>query len=524
MNDPRLTWWIWRMNCQRLTKWTLALLHGRRYSIRLETEGAGYHAPLERVIQVNPQLFPEQSVEVQFRVTQGLLAHECGHAWFTGDWSDQSEDILQELVNMLEDERVERGIGTLYPGVAPAIRLLGDLTYAGLGKIAGDPRQQAFACCLAWRWAHSRTGEQEMVEKLGVSSAGQLLWQEIHPLVEQAWTAVDTGEVISLAREILAVLGLVPSAPCQGVLPINRDGVPRSGTKPIPLPNTPADSALGLGQGLEEDDLPVLSKSTRKLEPAPYLELEEQVASHAVRLAAALQEPRPEQSLAPHAYRGRYSFRQEMRTPDRPHLSRLETSQAARSLALYVLVDRSGSMVRFEQAVRQALMTIYLAALQVTIPIGIAFFGEDDLSASDRLLSPDQISVDQAVAEIAPFSQADPEVVKALIAGYSGWSSQEYLDWGLRKAEAELRQQPEHLRVLLILHDGDPVFRTRTFSDWELSLAHLRSLERSGVIPIGIHLGNGKVHKLHKLFSRLVCCSEGEKLADKLGNMLCSLG
>jgi hypothetical protein len=35
------------------------------------------------------------------------------------------------MVNFLEDQRLETAIGILYPGVIPAIRLLGDLTLAG---------------------------------------------------------------------------------------------------------------------------------------------------------------------------------------------------------------------------------------------------------------------------------------------------------------------------------------------------------------------------------------------------------
>ena len=61
----------------------------------------------------------------------------------------------------------------LYPGVAPAIRLLGDLIYAaqsGLGRL--PPDEQAYTCCLAWRWAHSRS-EKEMFERLDVSAAGR---------------------------------------------------------------------------------------------------------------------------------------------------------------------------------------------------------------------------------------------------------------------------------------------------------------------------------------------------------------
>ena len=108
MADQKHLWWIWSVTQQRLSKWALALLHGRHYTIRLQPEGTGFHAPLERIIQVNPQLYPDQPVEVQFRLTQGLLAHECGHAWFTGCWPDQSEDALQELTNILEDGRAPR--------------------------------------------------------------------------------------------------------------------------------------------------------------------------------------------------------------------------------------------------------------------------------------------------------------------------------------------------------------------------------------------------------------------------------
>ncbi len=534
MSDQRTLWFIWKEPSQRLTKWCLALLQGRRYTIRLEPEGTGYHSPVEKIIQANPQLFPDQPVEVQFRTTQGLLAHECGHAWFTGSWPDQSENVLQELVNILEDERIESGICTLYPGVAPAIRLLGDLVYARLECAVDKAHFQAYACCLAWRWAHSRTNEQEMFERLGVSDIGQNLWAKIRPLVEQAWIAADTQVVIDLARNILHILEIPTSTPRLGLTQVNTSGIPTNGAKPSLLPAGPEDSAPGLGAGLNNDDLPgnelLIPAKGKALAPAPYLELEEKVGAHAARLAEALKEAQPDQRPTPHGYRGRYTFRQEIRTPDTPHLARQETGQAVRNLALYVLVDRSGSMGFFEQAVREALMTIYLAAVQAGIPIGIAYFGENDFYNDDGLLPANRIMIEETVVEVAPLFAGNHEMTKALIAGYTGWANNEYLDWGLRKAEAELRARPERLHVLLIIHDGVPVFCTRTISDWVLSLAHLRSLERAGVIPIGIHLGNENdetrsvsLDKLHKLFPRLVNCQNGETLPDKLGSMLSSL-
>ena len=362
-----------------------------------------------------------------------------------------------------------------------------------------------------------------MFERLNVSIAGKRLWLKIRPLVEQAWTAPDTQAVISLGREILHILDMPLSTPRLGLVQVNAGDIPQRGAQPIPLPHDPSDFSPGIGAGMFDQDLPGLPARGKALDPAPYIELEEKVRPHASRLAEALKEPKPDQSRAPHEYRGRYSFRQEIRTPDTPHLANIELGQAARSLALFVLVDRSGSMDRFEQPVKEALMTIYLAAIQVGIPIGIAYFGEDDFYAGDLHLPPDLITVEQTVAQVAKYDANNVELSKALIAGYTGWSSEEYLDWGLRKAEADLRTRPEHLKVLTILHDGEPVYHTRSVSDWDLSLAHLHSLEQAGVFTIGIHLGHDNLEKLHKLFPRLVNCPDSESLPDKLGRMLMSL-
>ena len=250
MTDQKQFWWIWSATYQRLSKWALALLRGRRYTIRLQPEGTGYHAPLEKIIQVNPQLFPNLPVDVQFRLTQGLLAHECGHAWFTSCWPEQSENVLQELTNMLEDARIEIGICTLYPGVAPAIRLLGNLVYAGMERTPHEARFQTYTCCLAWRWAHSRTDEQEMFERLGVSDAGQRLWTKIRSLVEQAWMAPDTEEVVALAREILRILDIPTSTPRLGLVQVNANDIPIKGAKPIPLAHQPGRLCHRLGNGL----------------------------------------------------------------------------------------------------------------------------------------------------------------------------------------------------------------------------------------------------------------------------------
>ena len=507
-------WWIFRESQTRLSKWCLALLRGRRYTIRLEPEGSGYHDPENLVIQANPQLFPDEPPEAQFRLTQGILAHEAGHAWFTGAWPDQREGRLQEAVNLLEDERIERAISILYPGVTPAIRLLGDRMLARQ-KPVGSPAAstQAYVCCLVWRWAHDRIGENAMFERLGIHEDARRLWASVRPLVEQAWSAPDTRTVIALARQVLERLGIDPLAPPLKLIPLPAENVPRRrSVKPLPFPSAPAPGDQpGLGKsGVTGCDQPL--PADRYTEPAPYIALEDQARPVARQLVEALRLPVPDARPEPHESQGRYSFRQEARTPDAPHLLAQSAAEDPRDLALYLLVDRSGSMRDCETEVRLALMSLYLAGTELEIPTGLAFFGAHSDSERERVL------------EVAPLSPKADEGVKALIAGFHGRTHYEFLDWGLKLAEEVLRSCPQRRRFVIVLHDGDPVYDGMDGSDLLLSQGHIRRLERSGITVLGIYLGDDRelIGKLKQLFSRLIVCSNNE-LPDKLGNLLRSL-
>ncbi len=81
-----------------------------------------------------------------------------------------------------------------------------------------------------------------------------------------------------------------------------------------------------------------------------------------------------------------------------------------------------------------------LAAADLAVPTGIAYFGAN--------------SPVDPVFEVAALSPQASESAKALIAGYEGSTSQEFLDWGLRKAEETLRPRPEkplHLFTRLVV-------------------------------------------------------------------------
>jgi hypothetical protein len=511
--DPRKTWWLWRDTQNRLIKWGHALLQGRAYTIQLSSEGASLNDTQNHIIQVNPQMFPTLDARRQFRLTQGLLAHEVGHALFSDAWPDQEDNLLCEMTNILEDSRIEKALRVYYPGIGPMIDQLDDRMMKNIPpKLCADQpdEMQAYTCCLIWRWACGRMKDSKMLDRMHISAQARILWGKVKPLVEEAWKADSTREVIDIARGVLRILDLkldrLPSR-----MPGMSSDIPREkSTSARAFPIAPAETQPGLG--LDSDtDRPV--EEDHFSQPKPYLDLENQAAPYARQLTESLKVPTPDVHLAPHEYAGRFNIRQDLRTPETPNLARRYVGESARNLALYVLVDRSGSMCEVDTDVRLAMMTIYLAATSLEIPIGIAYFG-----AADHLESTDR------VFELTPLLSTVQEDVKALIAGFEGVTGAEFLNWALDLAEKRLASRPERNRVLVIIHDGKPVYKGEDGDDWELSRAHIRHLENQPITTIGVYLGtNPEDHyQLKILFPRLITIT-GKVLPEKLGALLRSL-
>jgi hypothetical protein len=511
--DPRKTWWLWRETQKRLVQWGHALLQGRDYTIQLSPEGTSLNDTLNHIIQVNPQMFPTLDAGKQFRLTQGLLAHEVGHALFSDAWPDQEDNLLCEMTNILEDSRIEKALCVYYPGIVPVIEQLDDRMLKNIPpKLCTDQpdEMQAYTCCLIWRWACGRMEETKMLDRLHITTEARILWSKVRPLVEEAWTAANTREVIDIARKVLRILDLkLEKSPSR--MPGMSTNIPRAKSMSAhSFPSGPAETQPGLGLD-SKMDTPM--EQDHFSQPKPYIDLENQAAPYARQLTDSLKVPTPDVHLVPHEYAGRFNIRQDLRSPETPNLARRSMGDSARSLALYVLVDRSGSMCEVDADVRLALMTIYLAATSLEIPIGIAYFG-----AADHLESTDR------VFELTPLASFVQEDVKALIAGFEGVTGAEFLNWALDLAKKRLFSRSERDQVLIIIHDGKPVYKGEDGDDWELSRARIRHLENLLITTIGVYLGtNSEDHyQLNILFPRLITTS-GKALPEKLGALLRSL-
>ncbi len=522
MSITTAPWWIWRSVQTRLTKWTLLLLGGRKYAVELTTKiETGAHYPELKRIEVNPELFAREKVDVQFRATQGLLLHEVGHALFTEAWPEQKDNVLCELVNMLEDARIEDCMNIAFPGGAPAIQLLGDLVYREQRGTEAKPEYKVLQACLAWRWAHTRTDEREMFKRLNMlrDEAARELWAKIRPQVEAAWSAPDTREVIRLARDILKLLGIPESLPPRHFKGVNGTDLPtkRSADDPaMPVPTGPEINGPGL------DGTPCETKEHHSgagrswTKPQPYITLEDTALPLTRRIVDTLQEPRPNVRPRADATSGRYSYRLESRDWERPFQRRAEIGRATRSLALSLLIDWSSSMRSSATGVRLALMALHCAAAQLALPHAITFFGAGRDAPPDERI--------ETIVTFTPTSVSQAEWPKALIAGYEPSAGNEYLFAALDQALSDLRTRPEHHKIILCVHDGMPVWSGREGRDWDLSIARVKRAEQQGIKVIGLFLGEGEeeLHKMQVLFTRLIV-STPEQLPEKLGGMLVSL-
>ena len=309
-------WWYWRPVQDRLVSFGQALLAplGRRYRITIKP-GRSFCAPEHAWIQVDPQSFPDEPPRVQFEATEGVVVHEAGHALFSDAWPDQEENVLQKMSNILEDERAERAMRQLYPGVAGVLdlRCRLRLSQALANEPDAAPEWQAFNTALVWRWARRcKMSQAKMLAALRCGPRAARFWRKIRPLVEQAWDAPDTATVIELARRILEILGIPPEqAETPLVLLLDPgDGIPvRRTDSPLPRPEGPttARQPAPPEPGAEVDLKPGGDAFT---EPEPYEAVETEARRLAGEMAEALKLPEPEVRLRPDEWRGRYSFRQ----------------------------------------------------------------------------------------------------------------------------------------------------------------------------------------------------------------------
>ena len=502
-----IKWWQWHTVQRKLELWAKSLLRvPTRYHVAFTTAiSTARQSSALRCIEVSPEAFGHGDQE-QYAATRGLLAHEVGHANYSGPQPKQR--LLRKLVGGLEDERIERCLAADSPPVAFFLDAVGDLAWEKAPPLndlkamkVADPDDPllVIAATLLWRWEHDK-GKGKRT-KMRLSRRNRRRWYAVKDLVEASWTVESSAEVVRIARRILDILELPEDVEIPDWLKDLQEMLDQLAKgSDDPVPGVPLPGMGGSGGGGVPSSIPDLPEVPDDVDvvPAPYGDLVAEMSSVAHLLAEELKAPEPEVRVMPHEYRGRYSFRQEQRTPNTPNLAKLQLGYRVPSSAWGIVVDRSGSINSMLKPLQQGLMSIHLALEELALPHRIAAF--------------------EGNALLKDFGHTSP-VPRALIAGLQGMTCSRVMPT-LRPTFEALMARPEEVKVLLLLHDGtahDP----DALASWAQEARCI-----PGFFFWGIYLGNNPQEEaaMKELLGadRLIACPPGE-LHLKFGNVLRAL-
>lgn len=379
LNAPPTHYW----QCERWRHYAAALVryHGRRsdFSVRLSKSiPTACVIPSRKQVIINPEWerTPNEHLSrVQVRghdrlrlTLEGLAAHEAGHIRFSGD---MPAGLLGQLWNALEDERLER-LQCQDFGVARAFTFLGDYTLLSSAQDEGFFTAQAGV--LLWRFQHDFSHSIWQTE--------DPRWKDVEPLVEEAWAASDSDDVIEIARKIMEILELPEDAPEDAWLAGAGLSAPGEALGEEEGHDQATADAPGQGVGTPptppEDDLEAFGDLAERLELARPLSRQ---------LERILKAPRPAAKTVSRS-RGRLNVRRVIRHEDRPFEKRVVSK--AKPKRILIAQDISGSMGTFEpeHAHYHALLTSLAFEMACSrLGVKLALISFDDVSTLERPFS-----------------------------------------------------------------------------------------------------------------------------------------
>lgn len=177
---------------------------------------------------------PKDVRQFQVAYLESLIAHEAGHTHHTGELPP---GLLGQLVNIIEDERMERKMAQTFPTLKPLFQLAADAdaahTIASSGK-GGD----IIGGCLLHRFTHHHPQWAYLPD-----GPDRHHWPEVRTILEAVWDADTYEEVIQAAKRILSIVGVPENAPRRDDLDKRLDG------QGMNLEGSPGQGGNKQGQG-----------------------------------------------------------------------------------------------------------------------------------------------------------------------------------------------------------------------------------------------------------------------------------
>lgn len=486
-----------------------------RKKIGMDVAGATY---LEKeYIEIDPSWFGKGSSPLteaaQFDIIKSVIMHEAGHRRFTerDAWNTNSSALKHNLINLLEDYRIENGMKQMYPRRAEALELL---VYR-LTRTPDDPQPpESHYATTAYYIFQSRMGGWYLPFDINIYTIKIENWLLILPLIDEASHAPSTWRVVEIAEEILMLLGIddddedtdqieekFPSC-CEGTG--SEDSTSSSGDMPSEIEDLfDADGELSVEvRDIDSLDKPMPTTfitqmeqiaseispehptawNDNKIMPTPYAELYRLAvpAMHDMRRAFSIPRKTLVKELSTSG--GRVSVRDWIKDQTKPFKS-MNEEVSKPTVALSVMIDCSTSMTHpFDyptcQRVSSLAMAIYMAAMQTNTPCRFSTLpGIYDPSGTKSIVD----GVGRTPRVIC--DNTTPQAIALpLLAGISKpWASSEDVPYLLPIEGEWLNKQDAEVKLIFVLHDGQS-------NDSHLIKEEIRKLRVKGIRVLGVGL------------------------------------
>ncbi|GGR15906.1 vWA domain-containing protein [Deinococcus ruber] len=328
------------------------------------------YPPLQTVTLVRH--LPSDVREFQLQYLESLIAHEAGHTHHSGPLP---AGLLGQLVNIIEDHRMERLMARDFPNLAALFELACDADAAHCITADGQGGDVIRGCLLhrftathpTWAYVPDRADAHH--------------WPTVKALLEAAWDAPTYDDVVATAAQILALLGREDAAPDPQLQPF-LDGLGQFLLSDAPATDGDGDEVgqtsttpenLGKG-GTGAPPTPPVRPKADPVASTDCMLLKSELEGEARRLVAVLAQPgKPDRTLASRD-RGRYRYDRDATGSERPFDRRVGAERPGPT-HLRLAVDVSGSMYgeRIVHARRLAFI-VTLAAQRCGLPmVAVAF-------------------------------------------------------------------------------------------------------------------------------------------------------
>ena len=283
-------------------------------------------------------------------------------------------------------------------------------------------------------------------QESSASSPGSTGQQEENASDDAQKDSDSSGKSDNNAQDVSDENGNDPNDNLSDVIQDVKDAVKESADD-----TTPGDAGIksaGIGGG-------------RPVTPEPYTDILEMAIPIYQELLRELKTEEPKAVTGASMYPGKLKMRYSMRDKDKPYARKSLRGLSTPTMALSLVLDRSGSMADMMEELKVMSMAIYLTCEKLKIPL--------------------EIWALEGVIRIKAFDEWSPNIL-ARIAGIWAGGGTNMLPT-LTAATESLGKRREELKQMVLVHDGSP-------SDIDDVVAWRKELRHISVFAMHIHNGN----------------------------------